>query len=282
MTDTADLFERLEAQTKHLPGLHDQRTHGRRRLGNLVASAVDAVETFEGVEIDDAPAPAPTPAASPAPPQVKRLLDDLDRSKKVSPLVRSQLEAGLRRLDERYPELVQHTKELSARKLDRKTYATTTREAKNQLGDLATVELNSYFTKKDLTAQQRADEWEGYSSPTGDASGWESILTHEYGHVAQAALGMMATDVWLKTAAALGLTVSSRGLDARNEVAKRIAWRVSRYAGTSDGETWAELFAEYVLSPTPRRDAQAFGQALDAALQKTYGLERLRRQRGAP
>ena len=63
-----------------------------------------------------------------------------------------------------------------------------------------------------------------------------------------------------------GITGRAYGDAIREEQRKFITEEISEYAADNESEFFAELFAEHVISPNPRRAAKIFGELIDKTL----------------
>ena len=120
----------------------------------------------------------------------------------------------------------------------------------------------SYYSKfLKISESYDADVKIGWHPPGTD---WKSIITHEIGHAVDGVLSKNGHGTMS------GFNIKNSSYEMRKQVLKElklvkndIGKEVSRYGSKNDAEFFAECFAEYIDSKTPRRVASKFGEILE-------------------
>ena len=104
----------------------------------------------------------------------------------------------------------------------------------------------------------------------------ESIVTHEIGHAIDGLLaregilgGITSSGEYRYASSSLKSTIMKRVMplwDSKNSFAVEVS--VSKYATANNREWFAECFAEYITSASPREVASEFGKELEKLLKK--------------
>ena len=162
---------------------------------------------------------------------------------------------------ERYPDLQGWFKPVQAEALGSNTYANC-----RLVGGKVTVNKSYYSDTEKLSQRYAEDVKSGWHPANTD---WRGIVTHEIGHAVDGLLSMKGVngaslfDTWQKKANPISKQMKSSVNKAAKTKIKETEANVSRYATKNHLEWFAECFAEFMTSPSPRPVAKEFGKQLD-------------------
>ena len=167
---------------------------------------------------------------------------DLDSAKNIF--------SGYEQIFEKFPELKNEFKEVTARYMGKKTYARSF-----LLSGKIEVNTNFYKDYKNL-AKKYAHDVESKWHPQGTDA--RAIIVHEIGHNINGYIAKKKNINYRDVADEIKKEVLRRSGKTNKDVEEEL----SRYAQKNTREFFAEAFCEYITSKKPRLVAKTFGEVL--------------------